>query len=57
VSKFLTPLENIRGIDSPYHAARFISLIPLKRREKPGGEKIEIWHRFNTFLSSVSLII
>ncbi len=40
---FVTPLTNIRGIDSPFHAARFVSLIPTIRREKPGGERLEIW--------------
>jgi centrosomal protein CEP76 len=26
---FLTPLNLIKGVDTPYHAARFVSLIPL----------------------------
>jgi hypothetical protein len=47
------PLFNINGIDSPFHATRFVSLIPIKRREKPGGEKMEVWHRFHTFIAAV----
>lgn len=57
VNTFIKPLTNIHGVDSPYHAARFVSLIPIKRREKPGGsEKMEIWHRFHTFLACVNEI-
>jgi hypothetical protein len=48
---FVKPLYGLKGIDSPFHASRFVSLIPYKRNEKPGGEKQEIWHSFNTFLS------
>lgn len=33
VNKYVLPLTNIRGIDSPYHAARFVSLIPLQKAE------------------------
>ena len=51
VFSFVTPLSCVKGIDSRFHAARFVSLIPYKPLEKPGGEKIEIWHRFHTFLS------
>jgi hypothetical protein len=36
VSVFVSPLQ-VRGIDSPLHAARFVSLIPYHRKEKPGG--------------------
>lgn len=51
VTSYISPLYKIKGIDSPYHAARFVSLIPLRRQEKPGGEKLELWQRFHTFLS------
>lgn len=54
VPSFLKPLTEINGIDSPFHAARFVSIIPLRRREKPGGEKMEVWHRFHTFIAGVS---
>lgn len=49
-----TLIESIevgRAINTPYEAARFVSLIPFERRENPGGEKIEIWHCMHTFLS------
>lgn len=28
--RFITPLYNIRGIDSPQHALRFVSLLPFQ---------------------------
>ena len=40
-----------RVINTPFEAARFVSLIPFERRENPGGEKIEIWHSMHSFLS------
>ena len=54
MTTFLIPLDQIRGIDSPFHAARFVSLIPFKKREAPGGEKTDIWHRFQSFLANGS---
>lgn len=51
VIAFVRPLVNLKGIDSPYHAARFVGLIPYKRREAPGNERKETWHSFNTFLT------
>jgi centrosomal protein CEP76 len=50
VFTYVTPLK-IRGIDSPNHAARFISLIPFHRSERPGGEKSDCWKTFHTFLA------
>ena len=47
----LEPIEVGREINTPYHAARFVSLIPYERRENPGGEKIELWHCMHSFLS------
>jgi len=32
VTSFLKPIANVHGIDSPFHAARFVSLIPFKRK-------------------------
>ena len=40
-----------RNINTPYEAARFVSLLPYERRENPGGEKIEIWHTIHSFLA------
>lgn len=51
VFTFVKPLFGIKGIDSPQHAARFVGLVPYKRNENPGGDKKEVWHSFNTFLS------
>lgn len=43
-----------RLIESPLHAARFVSLIPFHRMEAPGAEKVEVWHSMQSFLSRVS---
>ena len=51
IFSFVKPLYGLKGIDSPFHAARFVSLIPYKKEENPGGERKEIWHNFNTFLA------
>lgn len=40
-----------RILDSPLHAARFVSLIPFQRLEAPGAEKVEIWHSMQAFLA------
>lgn len=34
VTKYVLPLTSIRGVDSPFHAARFVSLIPLLNANK-----------------------
>ena len=47
----ISPIYLGRSINTPYEAARFVSLIPFERRENPGGEKIEIWHSIHSFLS------
>jgi centrosomal protein CEP76 len=52
----LYPLEGNRLIDSPFHAARFVSLIPFQRKEAPGGQKVEIWHSIHSFLARVSFV-
>lgn len=51
VSSLVQPLKTNRLIDSPLHAARFTSLIPFLRDEKPGGIRSEVWHNLHTFLS------
>ena len=43
-----------RLLESPLHAARFVSLIPFHRMEAPGAEKVEVWHSMQSFLSRVS---
>ncbi len=43
----------IKNIDGPYHAARFVSLIPVFKNTRPGGEKVEIWKRFTSILAAV----
>jgi len=40
-----------RLLDSPLHAARFVSLIPFERQDAPGAEREEIWHSMQSFLS------
>ena len=40
-----------RNINTPYEAARFVSLLPYERRENTNGEKIEIWHTIHSFLA------
>ena len=40
-----------RILESPLHAARFVSLIPFQRLEAPGAEKVEIWHSMQAFLA------
>ena len=43
-----------RLLDSPLHAARFVSLIPFQRIDAPGAEKVEVWHSMQAFLARVS---
>lgn len=49
VSSLVQPVRCNRMIDSPLHAARFISLIPFEREEAPGGLRSEVWHSNFTF--------
>ena len=37
-------------IDSPLHAARFVSLIPFQRIEDFDSERVEIWHSIQAFM-------
>lgn len=50
-NSLIEPISVGRAINTPYEAARFVSLIPFERRENPGGEKIELWQSTHTFLS------
>jgi centrosomal protein CEP76 len=47
----IEPIALGRGINTPYEAARFVSLLPYERQENPGGEKVERWQTAHTFLS------
>ena len=44
-----------RLLDSPLHAARFVSLIQFSRLEAPGVEKVEVWHSMQAFLAGVRI--
>jgi len=48
---FVQPMQADRLLDSPRHAARFVSLIPYIREEVAGGGRTEIWHSFHSFFS------
>lgn len=43
-----------RILETPLHAARFVSLIPFQRLEAVGKERVEVWHSCQSFLSRVS---
>ena len=51
VTTLVQPLKCNRMLDSPLHAARFVSLIPFEREEAPGGLRSEVWHSMHTFLA------
>ena len=45
VCTFLYPMQGGRYIESPLHAARFVSLIPYNRKDNVGGAgRDETWH-------------
>jgi centrosomal protein CEP76 len=48
---FVQPLRAARLLDSPRHAARFVSLLPFVREEQVGGGRVEVWHCAHSFLS------
>ena len=50
----LFPMQASRLIDTPSHAARFVSLIPFEKVQVPGGESMEIWHTSHAFLAKGS---
>ena len=51
----MTPLSAGRLLDSPRHAARFVSLIPYTKLDAvgsgTGAGRMEVWNHFHTFLS------
>ena len=57
VSSLIGPMQADRLLESPLHAARFVSLIPFHRMEAPGAEKVEVWHSMQSFLSRVSTLL
>jgi centrosomal protein CEP76 len=54
VCSLIAPMIADRLLDSPLHAARFVSLIPFERLDSPGSEKVEVWHSMQAFLTRVS---
>jgi len=38
------PMLADRLLETPLHAARFVSLIPFQRLEAIGKERVETWH-------------
>ena len=54
VCSLISPMIADRLLESPLHAARFVSLIPFARLEAPGAEKVEVWHSMQAFLARVS---
>jgi centrosomal protein CEP76 len=45
------PMMADRMLDTPYHACRFVSLIPFQRIEDFDKERIEVWHSIQAFLT------
>lgn len=45
------PMMADRILDSPYHAARFVSLLPFQRLEDFEKDRIEIWNSMQAFLT------
>jgi len=44
VCSLVHPMMADRLLETPLHAARFVSLIPFQSIEAPGREKVEVWH-------------
>jgi centrosomal protein CEP76 len=51
VCSYVKPVRAGRMVDSPRHAARFVSLIPFERRAGVGGRRVDTWQSWHTFLS------
>ncbi len=54
VCSLVQPMIADRLLDTPLHAARFVSLIPFQRLESPGKDRVEVWHSMQSFLARVS---
>lgn len=44
VCSLIQPMQADRLLETPLHAARFVSLIPFQRLEAIGKERVEVWH-------------
>jgi centrosomal protein CEP76 len=51
VCSYVDPVRCGRLIDSPRHAARFVSLLPFERQAGVGGRRIDSWQSWHAFLS------
>jgi centrosomal protein CEP76 len=51
VCTLIQPMNADRLLETPLHAARFVSLIPFQRLEAIGKERVEVWHSVQSFLS------
>jgi centrosomal protein CEP76 len=52
VCSFVCPLRPGRCLlDTPRHAARFVSLLPFERAAAVGGGRLEVWHSAHTLLA------
>lgn len=52
VCSYVHPLRGARCLDSPRHAARFVSLIPLEKEDSVGGgATVDAWHTAHAFLA------
>ena len=54
ITSLIIPLQGSRVIETPQHAARFVSLIPFERIETPGGKILDIWHSIHAFIAKGS---
>ena len=54
VCSLVQPMIADRLLETPLHAARFVSLIPFQRLECVGKERVEVWHSMQSFLSRVN---
>jgi len=57
VCSMVSPMIADRLLDTPLHAARFVSLIPFHRMEAVGKERQETWHSMQAFLARVNFFI
>ena len=48
---YVSPVRAGRLVDSPRHAARFVSLIPFERRAGVCGRRVDSWQSWHSFLS------
>ena len=51
VCSFVRPLRSGRLLETPRHAARFVSLIPLERLLTVGGARCEAWQQPLAFVA------